>query len=193
METTTTFLRDITAVGSTLFGEMKGINGSLFFSAQDGRGYELWKSDGTPAGTDIVSDIAAGTANSNPSGSHFQTESFTSSAYDPQNGTELWKTDGTTNGTSLVMDVAKGVDDSNPVALTSLGNNLYFFANDGTRDPNCGRHHQNNETKFVKELAPGTNAPPTYASWLEIIVAHGSWICPQVFGQPTGLMQALRY
>ena len=46
----------LTAVGST-----------LFFSASDGtNGTELWKSDGTPAGTVLVKDINPGTAGSTP-------------------------------------------------------------------------------------------------------------------------------
>jgi ELWxxDGT repeat protein len=41
----------------------------LVFAADDGiGGAELWKSDGTPAGTVMVQDIAPGAANSNPAG-----------------------------------------------------------------------------------------------------------------------------
>ncbi|NIP52547.1 MAG: hypothetical protein GWN61_15505, partial [candidate division Zixibacteria bacterium] len=37
------------------------VNGTLFFAASDGiHGYELWKSDGTAAGTVMVKDINPG-------------------------------------------------------------------------------------------------------------------------------------
>ena len=43
----------------------------LFFSAADSsHGTELWTSDGTAAGTAILSDIDPGTASSNPAGFH---------------------------------------------------------------------------------------------------------------------------
>ena len=42
--------------------------GTLFYQAFDpSGGCELWKSDGTSAGTGIVGDIIAGSASSNPS------------------------------------------------------------------------------------------------------------------------------
>jgi ELWxxDGT repeat protein len=44
------------------------VNSTLFFQANDGTtGGELWKSDGTNAGTVLVKDIQPGIASSNPS------------------------------------------------------------------------------------------------------------------------------
>ncbi len=43
------------------------VNGTLFFRAADGEsGYELWKSDGTTAGTVMVKDSTPGSVGSNP-------------------------------------------------------------------------------------------------------------------------------
>ncbi len=44
------------------------MNGTVYFQASDGSsGYELWKSDGTSAGTVLVRDIRPGATGANPS------------------------------------------------------------------------------------------------------------------------------
>ena len=46
---------------------LANVNGILFFDADDGvNGRELWKSDGTAAGTQLVKDIFPGSASSTP-------------------------------------------------------------------------------------------------------------------------------
>src|SRR4051812_25666491 len=46
---------------------LTNVNGRLFFTADDGAsGTELWKSDGTAAGTVLVKDIIPGSASSDP-------------------------------------------------------------------------------------------------------------------------------
>jgi ELWxxDGT repeat protein len=37
--------------------ELAGLGDTLFFQARDGAGFELWRSDGTAAGTVLVKDI----------------------------------------------------------------------------------------------------------------------------------------
>ena len=57
------FVKDINlfdAGGSNPGGAVE-VNGTLFFRASNGiNGYELWKSDGTDAGTVLVKDIRSG-------------------------------------------------------------------------------------------------------------------------------------
>ena len=70
------------------------VNGTLYFQADNGtKGFELWKSDGTEAGTVMVKDINLGSSNGSPSSlTPFNgTQYF--SASDGMNGKELWKTD----------------------------------------------------------------------------------------------------
>src|SRR5262249_25534352 len=47
-----------TRYDGTYLGELTAVNGTLFFTANDGvHGQELWKSDGTAAGTVMVKDV----------------------------------------------------------------------------------------------------------------------------------------
>jgi ELWxxDGT repeat protein len=114
--------RAFTAVGNT-----------LFFVANDGdNGFELWKTDGTNAGTRLVKDINPGPIGSSPGSLTAVGNTLFFVATDGTSGTELWKTDGTDNGTSLVKDISLRAGSSNPRNLTAVGNTLYFTADDGS-------------------------------------------------------------
>ena len=69
-------------------------------------GRELWKSDGTAAGTVLVKDIDPGrrARSRRPSRTSDGTLFFT--ADDGSTGNELWKSDGTPAGTTLVKDIS---------------------------------------------------------------------------------------
>ena len=87
--------------------------GTLFFYADNATtGRELWKSDGTPAGTVLVKDIIPGANASGPTyfTAYGGVAHFT--ANDGVLGTELWRSDGGPGGTFLVHDVGPG--DSSP-------------------------------------------------------------------------------
>ena len=114
------------------------MGGTLFFTADDGTtGQELWKSDGTAAGTVLVKDIRPGTSNYGyPFGSNVYdltavggTLYFT--ANDGVHGQELWQSDGTEAGTVLVKDIRPGGDGSSPDYLAFVNGALFFAANDG--------------------------------------------------------------
>ncbi|NCQ87286.1 MAG: hypothetical protein GPJ00_24105, partial [Microcystis aeruginosa W13-18] len=103
-----------------------------FFTADDSvNGTELWKSDGTAAGTVLVKDINPGSSSSNLQNLTVVGSTLFFSAYDGVNGTELWQSDGTAAGTVLVGDIRPGSYGSNPNYLTAVGNTLYFRAYDG--------------------------------------------------------------
>src|SRR5436190_915521 len=63
-----TLVKDINpGQGSSRPGALTNVGGTLFFTATDTRrGRELWKSDGTVAGTKVVRDINHGKGSSSP-------------------------------------------------------------------------------------------------------------------------------
>lgn len=108
-------------------------NAAIFLQHDDGvTGAELWKSDGTSAGTNLVKDIDPGSSSETyPFEIEFgdtvsETYTYANSSYPDfltaigpgvavfnaftmKGGSELWRTDGTANGTFLVKDLAPGV------------------------------------------------------------------------------------
>src|SRR6516162_3732493 len=85
---------------------MVDLNGTLLFAANDGvHGTELWKSDGTAAGTSLVKDINPGSAGSYPYDFVKVNGTLFFAANDGTHGKELWKSDGTAAGTGMVADI----------------------------------------------------------------------------------------
>lgn len=82
----------------------------MFLAANDDvSGYELWKTDGTTAGTVMVKNITtiAGVGSS-PFGFTVFNSALYFQANDGATGSELWKTDGTGDGTARMKDLCPG-------------------------------------------------------------------------------------
>ncbi|MDG4604397.1 MAG: M10 family metallopeptidase C-terminal domain-containing protein [Defluviicoccus sp.] len=135
------------------------VNGTLFFQADDGTGgQELWKSDGTAAGTVLVKDINPGGGGSGPGGLTNVNGTLFFSADNGTGGWELWKSNGTAAGTVLVKDINPGGGGSDLGNLTNVNGTLFFTADDGTSGSELWKSNGTAAgTVLVKDINPGGN------------------------------------
>ncbi len=89
---------------------------------------ELWKSDGTEAGTVRVKDIRAGANGSAPSSLTNAAGTLYFAAYNETFGNEVWTSDGTDAGTMLVEDITGNANSADPAEITSVGDRLFLTA-----------------------------------------------------------------
>jgi len=109
------------------------LGGTLFFTAYDyANGRELWKSDGTTAGTVLVKRISPGGFGSNPSKLVNVNGTLFFATYHDVHGWELWKSDGTAAGTVLVKDILPDMNVSDLFELANVNGTLLFWADLGT-------------------------------------------------------------
>ena len=106
--------------------------GKLFFTAtQDATGYELWSTDGTTSGTNLVKDIlpGPGSANAGLYGMTSYHGKLYFAADDSVNGSQLWVSDGTASGTTLVKVLSSYTPyAANPIRFINYNSKLVFIA-----------------------------------------------------------------
>ena len=132
------------------------MNGLTYFVADDGTsGLELWKTDGSLAGTVRVKDLYSGPAGAsigeltNVGGTLF----FTGT-----DGTNsgLWMSDGTPSGTVFVKEVAAS-------SLINLGGTLLFLGNDGVYGNELWRSDGTAAgTVMVKDISADVDSNPRF-------------------------------
>ncbi|MCP3141933.1 ELWxxDGT repeat protein [Pyxidicoccus xibeiensis] len=132
---------------------------TLFAASDELRGSELWRSDGTEAGTSLVKDLSPGLASSKP---RFLTKAQGAVFFAARSeegwgnlGTEaLWKTDGTSAGTVLVKRLPR-VDDSDQIAAMAQAGGTVFFLYDQNHGPQLWKSDGTEAgTVFVQSLGP---------------------------------------
>jgi len=106
-------------------------HGLLYFSGGTSTtGSELWATDGTPAGTRVVKELAPGGSSSQPDHLIVYKDRLFFTAYTPDTGIEWFSTDGTGAGTQLLRDGVSGGDGSNPGPAVVAAGLLWFAARD---------------------------------------------------------------
>ncbi|MFM9951184.1 MAG: ELWxxDGT repeat protein, partial [Saprospiraceae bacterium] len=137
------------------------LGSTMIYSASDGStGVELWKTDGTAAGTVFIKDIRPGTSSSGIGNMRLMGSFVYFTANDGTNGGALWRTDGTTAGTTMVKDLnASTNSSSNITELTVVGNRLYFRGDDGVNGTEPWiSDGSTNGTVMLKNIAPGSGS-----------------------------------
>jgi ELWxxDGT repeat protein len=102
-------------------------------TSNDTSGPQLWRTDGTPAGTQLVKKIGNDRAYGVTSERLVIVgDELYFVAIDADGGRELWRSDGTAAGTLRALDLRAGPPSSDPRDLLAVGGTLYFTADDGT-------------------------------------------------------------
>jgi ELWxxDGT repeat protein len=179
-------LQDINpgGIGSSPQGLVAAGRFAYFAATDAAHGQELWRTDGTTAGTRLVKDIEPG-----PIGSLVQqivavgSEVFFSA--EDGNGLELWKSDGTDAGTQLVKDINPGAANSGPSHMTAVGSELYFTADDGVHGNELWKTNGTGAgTVIVADINPTSDSLPQQLTNLDgklIFVADDGAHGPQLW------------
>lgn len=134
--------------------------GVLFAGADATHGEEPWFSDGSPAGTTRLVDLAPGSPGSTP-------DWFTSvgglvylAADDRTHGAELFVSDGSAGGTRLVRDVAAGTAASSPAELLAVGESgvVCRMFEPSSGDEPWFSDGSSAGTRLIRDLAPGARS-----------------------------------
>ncbi len=158
-------------------------NGNYFLFAAKGTsdGIELWKSDGTNAGTIQLKDINPGPDSSNPGFFYNFNQLILFSATTNTQGSEYWRSDGTADGTFLLKDINPGTGSANvfeieifpgtgiyiPFPIMTgyhvFNNKAFFHATDGI---NSGNVYVTDgsaaNTTLVKTIIAGPSFPSLF-------------------------------
>lgn len=129
--------------------QFTALGAETFFLARDSSGLGLWKTDGTAAGTVMVTPRGV-----IPRSPVEFNGSIYFAAHQKDNGYELWKTDGTPLGTSRVVDLRPGSGDGNPTNLTVVDDRLFFV----------GSSSSSVRSLFTVDLAGAVTAGPVVAT-----------------------------
>jgi len=142
--------------------------GIVFFWAKDPvYGFELWRTDGSAAGTYLLKDIKPG-SNGSMGASNFAIANnlIFFAADDSVHGTELWATDGTAAGTRMVKDISLATSPtykhSKPQNLIAYKGEIYFSADDSIHGRELWKTNgEANGTVMVKDICTQGNSDPS--------------------------------
>ncbi|WP_426752070.1 ELWxxDGT repeat protein [Myxococcus sp. Y35] len=150
-ESGSAFLENFIAVGDSLYF-FRVVRPAIIVSGN----LELWRSDGTTAGTVRVKDLGPEDATNGPLDLESVGNRLFMSFGTTETGTELWVSDGSAAGTHLVKDIQPGPGSSFPFNLTQAAGVLYFSADDGEHGRELWRSDGTAQgTELVEDTRPG--------------------------------------
>ncbi len=122
-------------------------------------GGELWRTDGTSAGTTLIHEFVAGIEGGFPT----EFVSLGSKAFftvtTPSEGAEPWVSDGSSAGTILLKDINPGPDGSSVNSATAESGFVYFGANDLTHGFELWRTDGTSSgTVLAGDISPGPDS-----------------------------------
>ena len=133
-----------------------------FAGGDMGSNIELWRSDGTEAGTRLVKAIGINGSSPDEQNWIAVNGKLVFTADDDEHGRELWQSDGTEAGTAMIKDInpfdLTGVPGS---PMTQYNGNVFFAANDGQNGLELWVSDLTESgTRMVKDINPqGSSAP----------------------------------
>ena len=153
-------------VGSSV-SHMTRVGTKVFFLVNGG---QLWETDATAGGTQLVFDFRSGTAGSDAAEFVVSGAEVFFAADDGVTGRELWKSDGSNDGTQRVADLFPGTDggfpelpnSSDPQHLTVSGGRVFFSAADGDSNRELWVHDPlaDPQTFQVRDIHVGDSSDP---------------------------------
>lgn len=150
---------------------LTNFNGNIYFQSFEGSPFlkKLYKSDGTIAGTSIVSQNLNGASGYSPESLKPFNGTLFFTAFVSGVGTELFKTDGTEAGTTLIKDIRTGTSsgmdfntNNDKELFVEFNNELYFRANTNTSIQLWKTNGTETGTVAVKNFEASTNGAPQY-------------------------------
>ncbi len=158
--------------GTSFNSSFYEVNGVVIFSAENNSApyyeTEVWRSDGTPAGTYLLYDI-------HPTNDSYPNDFVVlgnQAFFSANNGVdkELWATDGTTGGTYLMDEVDTTLSwASDPNAGVELNGNIVFIAWDGVHGREIWKTDGTySGTEMLADIWPGTQSSINNPSLTEL-------------------------
>lgn len=141
----------------------------IYFAGKDAtNGSELWRSDGTEAGTYRVSGINLGQniVNTDPRNIAVLDDNTVVFVGRSTEGMELFKSDGTEAGTMMIKDINTGTGPANPFGFTMMNGVLYFTAEETQYNPELW--HTDGTEAGTYKVGAGFTAYG-YGAWLTAI------------------------
>lgn len=137
------------------------IGDEIYFTADEGRGVEIWKTDGSILGTSPLMPLADELPFYDPTGLAVMGGSLLFSAKTEDAGNELWRLDTASANASLVRDVYPGVSQRQvlPRDFFEFDDWLYFRVDDGVHGTELWRTDGTvSGTHLFKDIRPGRNS-----------------------------------